>query len=540
MSRPPPALPLVIVAAAAAATAVFFAAAGGSAHAVQAEFVAAARTFTVPDANAVRPPANATVPPPPYLPTLPVPPPAYPPAPFLGGGGGRGGGWINTCSGAGVSEQRMPGISVAVQDWYTRGSNVTISGAVRNVDPRFQHDVTVVVLGPAGNVIEIGQATPDGNGSYAASMIADGRNWDQSGGYTVRARHSAGTACAPFVFFSGDGAPPAALAHPVQAVDISGGAANLTIGVARLAGPGAPPLDGSASSTVTFPPSETSVVAPFATVTFPPGVTAAHVPSGGRLALHVAADVPDAARVQDVLAYEGSGRVALQRVVEVGGGSARVTFDMPVRILLEGQAGGRAFYIEGGADGGTITPIDAACAADDTARVHRHLGGAGECQMDSPGGDKIIHTYHLTRFGTALPERSVPPPAVHTCSVGLGAPDLGMSARPGGRSEPAQQTVINSGSAPFARVDLAASAWRAGPSQGADAPASLPASATGVGTAGPGGPYRALANGTAVAAGLGGGQEAPLWFRLDLAPYGDARVGTLVQEVSYQATCRLP
>ena len=41
-----------------------------------------------------------------------------------------------------------------------------------------------------------------------------------------------------------------------------------------------------------------------------------------------------------------------------------------------GPGGGRAFYIEGGADGG-ITPIDHACAADDAARVHRHLAGAG-------------------------------------------------------------------------------------------------------------------------------------------------------------------
>ena len=39
------------------------------------------------------------------------------------------------------------------------------------------------------------------------------------------------------------------------------------------------------------------------------------------------------------LAYEGSGRVALQRVVEVGSASGRVEFDMPVGILLEGQAG---------------------------------------------------------------------------------------------------------------------------------------------------------------------------------------------------------
>ena len=335
--------------------------------------------------------------------------------------------------------------------------------------------------------------------------------------------------------------PGAVVAGPLNFTG-AGHAANLTIDVAGLAGAGGPPLDGSASSTVTFPPSETSVVASFATVTFPPNVTAAHVPAGGRLALHVAADVPDDARVQGALAYEGSGRVTLQRVVEVGGASGRVTFDMPVRILLEGQAGGRAFYIEGSADGGEITPIDRACAADDAARVHRHLGGAGECQMDSADGDKIIYTYHLTRFGTALPAGAAPPPAVHTCSVSLGMPSLVMAdVRPGGLSDPVRQTVINSGSAPFARVDLAATMWRAGPSQGADAPAPLPASATEISTATAGGPYTALVNGTAVAHDREDGDgKSPLWFVLNLTSYVDVRGGTLVQEVTYQATCDMP
>ena len=126
---------------------------------------------------------------------------------------------------------------------------------------------------------------------------------------------------------------PRALLGPLNFTG-AGHAANLTIDVARLAGPGSPPLDGSALSTVTFPPSETSVATSFATVTFPPGVAAARVPVDGRLALYVAADVPDDARVQGALAYEGSGRVALQRVVEVGAASGRIEFDMPVRILL--------------------------------------------------------------------------------------------------------------------------------------------------------------------------------------------------------------
>ena len=348
----------------------------------------------------------------------------------------------------------------------------------------------------------------------------------------------------------------------------AGHAANLTIDVAVLATPAGPPLDGSAASVVTFPSAETSVVASFATVTFPPSVEATHVPAGGRLALRVVADVPDDAQVQGALAYEGSGRVTLQRVVEVGAESGRIVFDRPVRILLEGQAGGRAFYIEGGADGGTITPIDLACAADDTGKVHRHLDGAGECQMDSTGGDKIIYTYHLTRFGTAQPERAAPPPAVHTCSVAIGMQNIGVSVRPGEHSAPVRQVVVNSGSLRFAGVELVATPWimnqsAAGPPAADPPPAppapvfgadagrtasvntatlvvSLPASATEVSTEAAGGAYRPLAADMSVAGGLEGGAELPLWFRLNLSPHGGVQAGTLVQTVTYQAACSAP
>ena len=308
----------------------------------------------------------------------------------------------------------------------------------------------------------------------------------------------------------------------------SGDAANLTIDVAGLAGPDDPPLDGSASSTVTFPPGVTHVATSFATVTFPPGVTAAHVPTDGRFALHITAEVPDDARVQGALAYEGSGRVTLQRVVEVGSSTARVEFDMPVRILLENQTGGRAFYIDGGAGGGLITPIDMACAADDAGSVHVHLGGVGECQMDSAGGDKIIYTYHLTKFGTVLSERAVPPPTVHTCSVSIGVPDPSVNVRPGEYSDLLWQTVVNSGSAQFAHVNLTATPWSNG----------LPASATEV--AEEGGSYRPLVERIAVASGLEGGEVASVWFRLNLTPYDEVHADTLVQTVTYQAVCRVP
>ena len=147
------------------------------------------------------------------------------------------------------------------------------------------------------------------------------------------------------------------------------------------------------------------VVTSFAEVWFPPGVRASNIPADGLIGLRVWGDAPGreslAGRVAAALGSGATGDLVLQRVVAAGGGGAggeRIEFDMPVRVLLDGQAGGAAFYADG-ADG-AIVPIRTECAADNTTAVHAQLGGSGECQVDS-GGDKAVHTYHLTLFGTA-------------------------------------------------------------------------------------------------------------------------------------------
>ena len=304
-------------------------------------------------------------------------------------------------------------------------------------------------------------------------------------------------------------------------------------------------IAGGADGTATFPADGVVVNASFASVAFPPGVTARSVPSDGMLVVYATNRTPSAAQMQAALSYPGSGPVSAQRVVEIGDEDGRIIFDMPVRISLEGQAGGRAFYIEGGAANGTIAPIDLACAADDTDRVHRQLGGMGECRIDS-GGDLVIHTYHLTRFGAVASERGTPPPVVHTCSLRLGAENLAAQARPGGYSGAAEQAVVNTGSQPFARVDLDATPWRISPASGAlgpNATSSLPAGATLVSAAGSDAgfaPLPAAGGGAAVAEGLGGGLERPLWFVLNLTGHAQVEGASLVQQVSYTAECAGP
>ena len=335
--------------------------------------------------------------------------------------------------------------------------------------------------------------------------------------------------------------PDAAAGGPINATG-AGDGLRLLLNVTGLAADGGSNGNGEiGNGTVTFPPDEVVVVTSFAEVSFPPNVTATSVPADGLLALHIATSVPDDRLFQDALSYGGSGRIELRTVVEVGDANTRVQFDMPVRILLEGQAGGRAFYIDGTDD--RIVPIDMACAADDTARVHRQMGGAGECQMDSAdGADKIIYTYHLTRFGTVLSESAVPPPVVHTCSMEIAAQDLGMSARLGGHSHPVRQNLINTGSLPFTDIELDATPYYidwGGDSPPDDGHSSLPASITEVSAGGQGGPYGPIADGgtTAVAVELGGGEVAALWFRANLSPHGGVQASSIVQYVTYQAQC---
>lgn len=129
------------------------------------------------------------------------------------------------------------------------------------------------------------------------------------------------------------------------------------------------------------------------------------------------------------------------------------------------------------------------------------------------------------------PPDMTPPSASYTCSVSIGAPNLDVRARPGEYSAPVRQVVGNSGNLSFVNVTrgVAVARCRCRPRRRP----LLPASATEVSTAGAGGGYTALVNGTAVAGDLMSDREDYLWLRLNLAPRGDAPGGvTVVQHVT--------
>ena len=186
----------------------------------------------------------------------------------------------------------------------------------------------------------------------------------------------------------------------------AGAGARPAINVTSLAaggggGGGGPPAAPGAGIRVALPADiPAALVASFAEVRFPPGATARGVPADGLIKLHIADRAPAAEEVAGALGIGADDVLEVLAVVEVGDSRARIEFDMPVRILLVGQAGGRAFYVDGASGGGGVAPIRTACAADDAAAVHAQLAGGGECWLDRDGG-KVVYTYHLTGFGTA-------------------------------------------------------------------------------------------------------------------------------------------
>lgn len=97
-----------------------------------------------------------------------------------------------------------PPLSVDIAEWYVQGDTVVVSGAVRDIDPAYQHDVTIIVMSPSDNRVGLGQAQLAGDGTYSYSLLADGPLWKDSGEYRVLVSYGAQKSEAAFRFTSGD------------------------------------------------------------------------------------------------------------------------------------------------------------------------------------------------------------------------------------------------------------------------------------------------------------------------------------------------
>ena len=316
----------------------------------------------------------------------------------------------------------------------------------------------------------------------------------------------------------------------------AGGAARPALNVTSLAtgGGGSGP---GASIEATLPADAPAyLVASFAEVRLPPGASARGIPADGLIELYIPAWAPAAQDVAGAFGVDEADILGVPAVVEVGDNATRIVFDRPVRILLVGQSGGSAFYA--GPDGAVVRIADI-CAADGTAdEMHDLMGGSGACQADSADGrGKVVHTYHLTRFGTAQVDYG------DTCGASLSSKTIGFGrVEAGGRSEARGPTITANGTLPVEGVSIGADDWTA---DADGVTVVMPANATSVRTAGGGGggAWTPLGGADFSVPWGAGQQSASVEFRLDVPgdalPAGAATT-TASQAVTYTVTCGAP
>jgi len=79
-------------------------------------------------------------------------------------------------------------------DWHTYelGETINISGSISDYDesdPYKNFDVTLRLLDPKNNIINISQISPNSDGSYSTTILADGPLWKFAGEYIISVSH---------------------------------------------------------------------------------------------------------------------------------------------------------------------------------------------------------------------------------------------------------------------------------------------------------------------------------------------------------------
>ena len=89
---------------------------------------------------------------------------------------------------------------------YTTGEMINVSGSVSDYDesdPFKNFDVTLKVIAPNNNIINISQLPLNSDGSYSTFILAQGPLWKFDGDYTISVSHgSDNNASATFTFIS--------------------------------------------------------------------------------------------------------------------------------------------------------------------------------------------------------------------------------------------------------------------------------------------------------------------------------------------------
>ena len=82
---------------------------------------------------------------------------------------------------------------------YTVGNTITVSGLIKNLNPDYPVDLTLIIRDSTGNLVSISQITPKADGSYETTFIASG-TFKVGGEYSVQASYSGQKAKTTFQF----------------------------------------------------------------------------------------------------------------------------------------------------------------------------------------------------------------------------------------------------------------------------------------------------------------------------------------------------
>jgi hypothetical protein len=101
---------------------------------------------------------------------------------------------------------------------YTDGNTVTVTGFIKNLNPDYPVDLTLLVRDPTGNLVYISQITPKADGNFETTFITSG-TFKVGGEYTIQASYSGQKASAKFNFVGGEeytAPPPPPTPHPQE------------------------------------------------------------------------------------------------------------------------------------------------------------------------------------------------------------------------------------------------------------------------------------------------------------------------------------
>ena len=86
-----------------------------------------------------------------------------------------------------ADNHNIPPLSASTNgDSFTDGDIISITGSVKNIDPDFMGAVTIQIVDPNNNIVQIAQTSPSASGDFIMELAAGGPNWRIDGEYTIR------------------------------------------------------------------------------------------------------------------------------------------------------------------------------------------------------------------------------------------------------------------------------------------------------------------------------------------------------------------